>query len=233
MRQSATKLRRRIQHAWNSRLGTRQPSVLVNSIPKSGTHLVIEVLQGAGHTFCGHHGDTEHHLLEMTGQETRYFSTAHISKPVTGPGLRLLVYRDPVDVAFSLAFYIRSRVDHPRHAKFVQMNIEEAIQDIFDGDSDQEPLAQRFVSMFDWAKSSQARLIDFKTCRDDPAALLTLLGIHDYDTSKIHSSLNKKNPTKRDKKPAFEKELKSTLRNSDEPSIRSAFDVYQEIKSHT
>lgn len=233
MKTSLTRLRRTAQWAVNARMGRRQPSVLMNSIPKSGTHLVKAVLEGAGHQFAGHYGQTEQRYLSMPATSNPYFATAHIAKPVTGPGLRLLVYRDPVDVALSMVVYIRSRPDHPRSTLLADMPLTAAVTAVFEGIGDLEPLADRYAEMRDWARASDARPVDFDTVKTDPASLLHTIGTTDFDTDAVHRAMGKWNPTKRSTRSREEIKIKETLRHSSADTLRKTIDVYQEIKSLT
>lgn len=226
-------LRRTAQWAINSRLGRRQPSLLMNSIPKSGTHLVKDVLKGAGHHFTGHYGHTEQRYLSMQAEPGRYFATAHIAKPVTGPGMRLLVYRDPVDVALSMVIYIRSRADHPRNALLTGMPLSEAVTAVFAGIGNLEPLADRYAQMRDWASASQAKSVDFDAVKTDPASLLHAIGATSFSIDSVQRAMGKWNPTKRTTRSPEEIELKETLRHTPTSTVRKSIDVYQEIKSLT
>ena len=45
------------QNIYASRCGILTPEIIVNSIPKSGTHLVKSMLASQGFRFVGHHYD--------------------------------------------------------------------------------------------------------------------------------------------------------------------------------
>lgn len=162
MKSFLTSGRRTAQWIWTSRAGRIRPWVVANSVPKSGTHLAKAILRGAGFRFAGHVGDSELPLLTQSATVSRTFATGHVIRPMMGPGIRLLVFRDPVDVAFSMAVYIRGRADHPRRALLSGMSLGEAVDLTFHGTGDLEPLSERFQKMCDWAVSSDARAIDFR-----------------------------------------------------------------------
>lgn len=230
---SPTVLRRSAQLFVRSCGGRHRPAILANSIPKSGTHFVKAVLKGGGYRYAGHYGETEHSRLAMVEPGGRFFATAHLTWPVTGPGMRLLIYRDPVDVALSMAIYIRSRWDHHNHARLSGMDLPGAVQAIFEGTDDFVPLARRYRAMADWAKASGARPVDFADIRADPASLLRLVGCTDHDPEKVAAEIRGWNPTKRTKKDPQEEQLKHALRRSQSEDVQRAVDVYQEIKSLT
>lgn len=233
MRTSLASTRRTVQWAINSRMGLRQPSLLMNSIPKSGTHLVISVLEGAGHSFAGHYGHSEQRFLSMSAEPNQTFATAHITKPITGPGQRWLIYRNPIDVALSMVIYIRSRADHPRTMLFKDLSLANAVEGVFNGIGDLEPLWERYLEMHDWALTSAAKPIDFDVVKRDPAMLLQSIGIGDFEKDKVNRAVGKWNPTKRTSHSIEELELKDSLRLSTSEPIRKTFDVYKKIKSLT
>lgn len=228
-----TTARRSVQWLLSSRFGARHPHILANSIPKSGTHLAKATLKGAGYRFVGHCGHTEQRFLSLDGSPNRDFATAHITQPMHGAGLRLLVYRDPADVAFAMAAYIRARPDHPRHRLFAKMQLAEAVHAIFEGAANLEPLPQRYARMRDWARLSGASTIDFYKIRNDPASLLRLVGASDYDPDAVTCAINGWNPTKRARRFGEEAGLKHDIRRSNMKTIRDTYDVYKEIQSLT
>lgn len=107
MKSLLTASRRTAQWVWTSRAGLVRPWAVVNSVPKSGTHLAKAILKGAGFRFAGHVGESELRFLNQSETPNRAFATAHVTRPITGPGIRLLVFRDPADVALSMAVYMR------------------------------------------------------------------------------------------------------------------------------
>ncbi|MGR3312106.1 MAG: hypothetical protein ACU0D2_01995 [Roseovarius indicus] len=144
-----------------------------------------------------------------------------------------MVFRDPVDVAFSMAVYIRGRADHPRRALLSGMSLDDAIDLTFHGSGDLEPLSERFQRMFDWAVTSDARAINFVTFRQDPETLLRAVGAHTEDPDAIRREIGRWNPTKRTAPVEDELEIKHRLRNSGKCHIKAAYDVYEKIQSLT
>lgn len=231
MRKALAILRRNAQLVVHSRLGLRRPTLLANSIPKSGTHLVKAILTGAGYSFVGHYGETEHALVRMSDSNTLNFATAHMTKPIVGPGRRLLVYRDPVDVAISMAVYFRNRTDHPRHTAVSGLSLEDAADAVFAGFDDLDALALRYNRLWDWAKASDALTIDYADVQEDPASLLRLISYDGYDAAQISASVGRWNPTKRDRKEPNEQVLKTVLRSSKSQPVQDAIAIYQEIRA--
>lgn len=232
-RRTLTTARRSVQWLLNSRFGARRPYVLANSIPKSGTHLAKAILNGAGYRFVGHCGHSEQRFLSLGDATNCNFATAHISQPVHGAGQKLLIYRDPADVAFAMAAYIRARPDHPRNRLFARMSLPMSVHVVFEGAGDLEPLAQRYARMRDWARLSGAKTIDFDNIRNDPASLLHLVGATDYSSDAVTRAINGWNPTRRAKRFSEEASLKHDIRNSNLAAIQEAYDAYKEIQSLT
>jgi len=131
----------------------------------------------------------------------------------------------------SMAAYIRTRRDHPRHIALGTMALGQAVEAIFAGIEDLEPLAQRYQAMWAWALASQALAINFAEVRQDPAKLLERIGTGGYDPASVARNIGRWNPTKRTKKDPAEKDLVAALRASSSQPIRETFDVYQEIQS--
>ena len=228
-----SKIRRTLQWAWFSKCGVLQPSLLINSIPKSGTHLAKAILEGAGCRYAGHVGASELKFLKNKQMPKQVFMTAHISEPVKIECQKVLIFRDPIDVAVSMAIYIRSRKDHPRQRLFSEMSLIETINAIFSGFDELEPLAVRFDQMYKWAVSSQAQVINFSEIKKNPKDLLNIIGLDYYDEEKIDQKVHSWNPTKRTKPVANEFEIKDKLRRTNEIQVVKAVDVYQKIKSLT
>lgn len=233
MKSILTTGRRKAQWVWTSRAGFVQPWALVNSVPKSGTHLAKAILKGAGFRFAGHVGESELGLLSQSEAPNRIFATAHVIRPITGPGIRLLVFRDPADVALSMAVYIRGRADHPRRALLSGMSLGAAVELIFAGTGDLEPLAKRFQQMHDWAVASNARAIDFAAFKRAPQSLLDAVDAGSADLEAIAREIGRWNPTKRSGPVDDELEIKHALRQSDIRQVKAAFDVYEKIQSLT
>lgn len=123
-----------------------QPRVLVNGLPKAGTHLVVELLAGlpsmrsAGlHLFRQAYvpfgvsplssdldwGRIRTQLIRpKPGQyvTAHFFAHPHLSSLLRELDYRVLFpYRDPRDVAISFAFYAKELQRHPHHAAFTEM----------------------------------------------------------------------------------------------------------------
>lgn len=222
--------RRKLQLALNSRFGQRQPSILVNSIPKSGTHLIKAILDGNGYQFVGHYNGPEIQHIKMNSNSDKKYSTAHTQIPVTGPGMRLLVFRDPCDVAVSMALYVRARVDHPMNRRLNALSLEGAIDAIFDGSSGINSLSLTYQNRLNWARASQARGIDFNEFIKKPNVVFSTIGEANVDILTVKKSMQKWNPTKRTKKHPQEKELKEALRASNNINVRETHDLYKAMQ---
>lgn len=126
------------------------PRLLVNSVPKSGTHLVLELLRRVPHfRFYGLHLETRRFLEDPTTAQNRcrqplfdharlrkqllavpngQFITAHfphqpeLCRLLDSCRFRIiLVVRDPRDVCVSHAKYIHRLKRHPLHATYARM----------------------------------------------------------------------------------------------------------------
>lgn len=230
MRKQFTSARRYIQMLSASRMGTRHPHILANSIPKSGTHLVKAILEGGGYQFAGHYNSPELSWLTMTDTPNRMFSTAHTNLPVTGPGMRMLVFRDPADVAMSWVLYARSRFDHPQHKVLSQMSVQQGVNVVFDGSAGIQALATTYGNMLDWARASDAIGVDFGDFKQDPKSLFDKLGDTQTDMDAITQAMGKWNPTKRTQKDPQEAEIKAELRASKESDVVKTYEIYAQMR---
>lgn len=124
------------------------PKVFANSIPKSGTHLLSQLLGGVPRLwFCGQHlnhnrfrddlerpGDRagefhpERLQRQLSNVRNGQFVTAHmayapaVSQVLTDEGFAaFLMVRDPRDLVVSLAHYLVSREDLPGYHELVAM----------------------------------------------------------------------------------------------------------------
>ena len=129
------------------------PPIIVNSIPKSGTHLLMQVARALpGSRYFGSF------LAQQPSLTLRYRSQADIDRgirklvpgevlgahlhftPETAARLRhinavhLMIVRDPLDVLLSEAHYLRVMAQfHRMHAEFKNLSAEEAIEQCLTG----------------------------------------------------------------------------------------------------
>lgn len=227
-------LRHRVQYALHSRLGLRKPQVLINSIPKSGTHLAHQYLKGAGMRYVGYVRGEESEAVPLVEGPRRSFVLAHVHRGMLpDAGECFLLYRNPVDVAVSMLAYFTARPDHPRHARFHARSCEENILEIIQGGDGFEPLAERYTSYRDWAVRNGAHAISFEEMRSAPLAFVQRCG--DIDRSIDEATLLARNarwnPTRRVRKLEGEDSLKDELRKTIREKERRLWDAYQELQS--
>ncbi|NIY74009.1 hypothetical protein HCZ30_16410 [Marivivens donghaensis] len=221
--------RRKIQLAINSQFGRLQPNILANSVPKSGTHLLKAILEGNGYKFVGHYNDQECGHLDISQERNRYFSTAHLNTATSTRGTRLLVYRDPADVALSMAIYLRNRWYHPQHKKFSSIPLADCVDLVFHGTQGLRPLWETYENKFKWANSVDAIGFDFSFLKSEPDKIFRVIGDNDVDLFAINRSINRWNPTKRSKRDPHEDELKREAQKSQKSSVIKCFDIYKKM----
>ena len=231
MRNVLIKARRKTQLHYHSMMGLRKPGILANSIPKSGTHLIKAILEGGGYRFVGHYGGPEMKKIINCQGNDKFFATAHTNLPSNAGIRNILVFRDPIDVAVSMALYIENRIDHTSHKFFSGSSLEQNVAKILQGGAGVKPLAITFRDRLEWAKKNDAKGLDFGIFVKDPRCVFDLIDDFDVDIDKAVLHMNKWNPTKRTKKHPDEKELKEGLRKLKCEELRACYDVYEELQN--
>ncbi|MDR6224329.1 sulfotransferase domain-containing protein [Desmospora profundinema] len=104
----------------------KKPTVMINSVPKSGTHLMVQIIQGIpGFHLCKYYYQST--LSDIRFNPEGVVAVGHfpynekLFDNLKKWGIRLFfISRDPRDVAVSLAhFYMRDNLkDHPMHTYF-------------------------------------------------------------------------------------------------------------------
>ncbi len=214
-----------LQLLYHSRLQLRSSGILLNSLPKSGTHLIKAILQGMGHEFCGHYGAHSKFSITLT-DGAKGFYTAHTRKPLTGPGHRILCVRDPGEVALSLVHYTRSRQDHYLNNVYRDMPLAQALEDVFAGSDAANPLAKRYESFDIWAEQSEAETVDFADIRSNPAIMAELIGSDGFDTAAVLAEISKPNPTKRKSNRGEEHAFLQDFLASHSSLVKPCYDIY-------
>lgn len=217
-------LRHRLQLAWHSRLGSRRPGLLVNSIPKSGTHLAMALLRAAGHRYAGFHRGARAPTLRLDPAGHGVFAVAHaLEGRIAGTGRVVHLFRDPIDVAVSLVAYVRSRPDHPLHRRLGSLEPENAFDRVLDGVGELEPLAERFRRSTEWARAHGARCFSYRRMREDPQSFVEAcggsVGTRPAGSSDLDRGARRWNPTRRSRDLPGEDQWKVRLRESGDPRI--------------
>lgn len=223
-----------LQLGWHSRLGMRRPDMLLNSIPKAGTHLAVSYLRAAGLAYNGYHRTIRSEGIVLRDGPGRCFAVAHAFEGDLPPGgNRWLLYRDPVDVAISMSAYIMARPDHWWHATFRDLGLRDAVLTIVRGSEDLESLGERYARFAAWARRNGATTIAFQAMRDDPAAFVQRCtgGTWPVDGAALQRGAQRWNPTKRTRSLPLEAETKAEIRQLIETTERQLHDAYQELQS--
>lgn len=219
-----------IQLLYHSRILTRKGGVLLNSLPKSGTHFFKAVMQGMGYEFLGQIGSRSVVRIRLHQGSKRFF-TAHTRTPMPGEGIKLLCVRDPAAVALSLVHYAKSRKDHYRNAVFENTTIADAMIAVFKGSDQFKPLGDRYEAMLHWAERSDATTLDFDDVRSNPEIMAHVFSQGAFDGATVSSELNKWNPTKRDSDKTAEKAFLEEFRQEHDLLLRPSYDVYERMKA--
>ena len=154
------------------------PRVLLNSIPKSGTHLVeslvesLPLMRNAGQTTlscwdaCSE--NVKEKLLQIGNGE---FLNAHLTglddvlEIVESAGLRvLIVVRDPRDVVVSTYHYVRD-IDklHPAHKRFAGLSNHDALTLAIQGGVEFIPSIFETLTRFKpWLKHKSSKIVRFE-----------------------------------------------------------------------
>ena len=215
----------------SSRCYLRKPGTLVNSIPKSGTHLAKEILIQSGLKFAGHHHDRSFSHLEARKLDCSVFVTGHISKTPSQYMNNILITRNPVDVIYSMVSYIKRRRDHPRHAKVANLGFSVAAEKIIDGDIGLDPIFYRFVEYYKWAQHNGAHIVDFSLLKENPSDFIDIIGVPlDKENIDLRPAILNWNPTRRRKKDKYEDDIKNSINKKIERSCPELFDLYFSVK---
>lgn len=149
---------------------SQQPGLLLNSIPKSGTHFLQQLLRIAGYKDVAHFYDAD---LTVVGNIQKLpicsttFATAHVTTLRLDGAVSLLLIRDPAEVVLSKLNYIQSRFDHPLHRLMKRMPVEEAIELLIVGDSKSEVggLSDIYSRYRYWQEMNRATVLDYNEMR--------------------------------------------------------------------
>lgn len=169
----------------------KMPPILVNSIPKSGTHLVLKIAQSLPGTYPYNQFVAQIDSLTLRQRSPNAVASS-ISK--TAPGevfgghihysedveivlknlniVQLFVIRDPRDIAVSTAHYLDQMVywnKISRHMKSCQTT-ERRLLDVINGvpHLGYPNLNQRLSAYLPWMKSPYASCIRFENAKDHP-----------------------------------------------------------------
>jgi hypothetical protein len=198
---------RRVAAAYRWGLGEleRAPIVLGNAMPKSGSHLIIQVLQGLRHVgpFVNPGFPPVNRLednrklsdevvlaniLSMRPGDIGYgyvSATQPFVATLTRPGrATIFVYRDPRDMIISHVFYATQM--HPGHwmrryytetLHTMEERINAAIQGVEEPGSELTPVRRRYESYLGWLEQPEVLSLRFEDLiLDRQAALERLLG---------------------------------------------------------
>ena len=193
------KIRRmQVARKWGSKEVSGTPAVLGNAMPKSGSHLIIQVLQGL--TRVGpfvnpgfppvNRAEDNHKLVEaailknieqMQSGDIRY-GYIHTRQPFIGaltrPGKAMVfVYRDPRDMLVSHVFYATDM--HPGHGMHqyyteVLSSMEErlnaAIQGVDEKGAELINVKERYLNYLGWLNIPEALCLRFEDLVQDQEA---------------------------------------------------------------
>lgn len=220
--------RRFIQFQLNSFFGIRKPHVIINSIPKSGTHLVKQLLLTSQYRFVGHVGWSEENVFKSSSEINNLFVTAHIHKTDHPNANNYLLIRDPVDVAYSYMKYAINRIDHPyRNAIKECKTTEDKINRIVNGGRGIDPLSSLYQKMFIWATRNQANIISFDRIIQNPVEFCQLFNAQ-INENNVGIALQKTTPTFRRSKDPEELTIKRILKTG--PSkFAQTYQIYYEM----
>lgn len=225
IKQYLSRLRSDAQLLGESRLTFRRGSYLINSIPKSGTHYIKSLMLGMNYEFRGHFNSRSIVPICLSDNGAS-FHTAHTRKKVSGVDRSILLIRDPIAVAKSLAHYAQSRKDHYRQQEFSGLEYDDVMLRIFSGTGAYSDLATRYKKMMEWATENNAYIIDYDDLKDDLTILQRFLNVESIDETKIVSELARWNPTKRKKNADHEKAFCSAFAEDHEIEIRDCYKCY-------
>ena len=210
------------------RLSKSIPKYYINSLPKSGTHLLKAYLIAAGEPYFGHINDVEAIINNKRVRKrpnTQGFVTGH-SLMNNNIDYNILLWRDPVDVLYSMVRYIKSRPDHRLYFKFKNKKDTDIFIDILEGRTDIGLFSNRYKNFYEWAKHHKAIILDYEEIKNNPSKVVSELLGAQVNRNKLNIARNKWNPTKRRIKPANENNVKSNLKELLDTKYSGEFDVY-------
>lgn len=219
-----------LQLLYHSGLLSRKTGILLNSLPKSGTHFFKALLDGMGYQFHGHFGSRSLLSVHLIQGEPGFY-TAHTRRDVTGDGRKFLTIRDPAAVALSQVHYVKKRRDHYLHKAYESLPLEEAIIKTFVGCEQFNPLCRRYESMLLWAERHKASTLDYEDFSTNPEIMACVLGLDSFDKKIVSAKLNKWNPTKRDSDKAEETTFLVNLRIRHRAVMQPCYDIYDRMKA--
>ncbi|WP_226674118.1 sulfotransferase domain-containing protein [Rossellomorea aquimaris] len=175
---------------------------IANSLPKSGTHLLRQILFGIPdmqHTVAiyGHYGHQPQEKLKILSHlSTNEFGSGHLyyseewRRYLLSKQLKqIFLYRDPRDVIVSYAHFIPKHKLHHLHSMFIHKTFEERIKFLLDGGRvsvnqhviDQPPFREWYLRFSQWKNSGNVLSIRFEDLVCDEASKRnTILNIINY-----------------------------------------------------
>ena len=175
---------------------------IANSVPKSGTHLLRQILLGIPymqHTIAiyGHYDQQSQEKLRTLSQLTsNEFGSGHLyysedwRRYLLSKQLKqIFLYRDPRDVIVSYAHFIPKHKLHHLHSTFIHKTFEERIRFLLDGGKfstnqhviDQLPYKEWYLRFYQWKTSENVLAIRFEDLVGNEASKKnTILKIINY-----------------------------------------------------
>lgn len=201
------KLTQRVRFAPSPEPENNWPTLLGISFPKSGTHLLDQILLGFSkvapfskrlHSFYAEYeGESglkrtpEQALAWLDSLRPRDIASAHLfARPevvarVCSPRfVPYFIFRDPRDVAVSHVFYVTDmearHVHHDYYQSLPDFNTRLNVSILGRPDSDMEfpDIASRFASFLDWLNHPEVLTIHFEDLIEDRTATLTRIMDH-------------------------------------------------------
>lgn len=183
------------------------PSVLSNSVPKSGTHLLAQVVrplvyEDYGRIIATHGGSVTYRKVDpstLCGRVARIVPNEHVRAHLAFESeiadelaksriLHYLIVRDPVAVAISEARYYRDLNRwHRLHPIFADRTLDDAVRIVLHGHSGKsrgitvhyEPLAARLEAYIPWSDDPLCHVVRFGRLAS-PDNLPTINGILEF-----------------------------------------------------
>ncbi|WP_203290887.1 sulfotransferase domain-containing protein [Maricaulis parjimensis] len=176
----------------------QQPPVIVNSIPKSGTHLMMQMARALPRTrYFGSflaqspstslrlrkQGEIDFHIDrivpgEVIGAHLHYSDATHAALSRIN-ALNIFIYRDPRDVVVSSLFYLRDAVSWNAISKAIRGmgSDEERLIAIINGvEAAGFPgLAERLAPYTGWKSADGVFAVSFEEARTNPQAVASRL----------------------------------------------------------
>jgi hypothetical protein len=172
----------------------RTPRVFVNSIPKSGTNLIVSLTKAFGRMkLSGPVIAQTANGSDLAGRGGGIFGHVEcFEQSATDMGLDMgvLLVRAPTAYAASLARYIESNPRHPAHKALAGQEVDTLLTAVIEGmhagPFSLEPVHDRYVRYIENAQKTGFKIVDFDRLLKDPAEgsaeqdLLRVLGGDDY-----------------------------------------------------